>query len=282
LLVGVLAGRRPRRSAAVRDALIEALRTGVVDDAPDAEDHVATPGVALVGAGPGDPDLITVRGRRLLARADVVVADRLAPRELLDELGAHVTVIDAAKVPYGRAMAQEQINAQLIEHARTGRFVVRLKGGDPYVFGRGFEELLACAAAGVPVTVVPGVTSAISVPAAAGIPVTHRGVAHEFVVVSGHVAPDDPASLVDWAALGRLRGTLILLMAVERIGAFVDVLVTHGRAPDTPVAVIADGTLRSQQRVCSTLADVAADVARGGIRPPAIVVIGQVVGLVSE
>ena len=282
LLVGVLAGRRPRRSAAVRDALIEALRTGVVDDAPDAEDHVASPGVALVGAGPGDPDLITVRGRRLLARADVVVADRLAPRELLDELGAHVTVIDAAKVPYGRAMAQEQINAQLIDHARAGRFVVRLKGGDPYVFGRGFEELLACAAAGVPVTVVPGVTSAISVPAAAGIPVTHRGVAHEFVVVSGHVAPDDPASLVDWPALGRLRGTLILLMAVERIGAFADVLVAHGRAPDSPVAVIADGTLRSQQTVCSTLADVAADVARGGIRPPAIVVIGPVVGLVSE
>ncbi|MGH3981640.1 MAG: uroporphyrinogen-III C-methyltransferase [Pseudonocardiaceae bacterium] len=282
LLVGVLAGRRPRRSAAVRDALIEALRTGVVDDAPDAEDHVAIPGVALVGAGPGDPDLITVRGRRLLARADVVVADRLAPRELLDELGAHVTVIDAAKVPYGRAMAQEQINAQLIEHARAGRFVVRLKGGDPYVFGRGFEELLACAAAGVPVTVVPGVTSAISVPAAAGIPVTHRGVAHEFVVVSGHVAPDDPTSLVDWPALGRLRGTLILLMAVERIGAFADVLVAHGRAPDSPVAVIADGTLRSQQTVCSTLADVAADVARGGIRPPAIVVIGPVVALVSE
>ena len=282
LLVGVLAGRRPRRSAAVRDALIDALRTGTVDDAPDAEDHVATPGVALVGAGPGDPDLITVRGRRLLARADVVVADRLAPRELLDELGAHVTVIDAAKVPYGRAMAQEQINAQLIEHARAGRFVVRLKGGDPYVFGRGFEELLACAAAGVPVTVVPGVTSAISVPAAVGIPVTHRGVAHEFVVVSGHLAPDDPASLVNWSALGRLRGTLILLMAVERIGAFADVLVAHGRAPDSPVAVIADGTLRSQQTVCSTLADVAADVIRGGIRPPAIVVIGPVVGLVSE
>jgi uroporphyrin-III C-methyltransferase/precorrin-2 dehydrogenase/sirohydrochlorin ferrochelatase len=282
LLVGVLAGRRPRRSAAVRDALIEALRTGVVDDAPDAEDHVATPGVALVGAGPGDPDLITVRGRRLLARADVVVADRLAPRELLDELGAHVRVIDAAKVPYGRAMAQEQINAQLIDHARAGRFVVRLKGGDPYVFGRGFEELLACAAAGVPVTVVPGVTSAISVPAAVGIPVTHRGVAHEFVVVSGHVAPGDPTSLVNWPALGRLRGTLILLMAVERIDAFADILVAHGRAPDTPVAVIADGTLRSQQTVCSTLADVGADVARGGIRPPAIVVIGPVVGLVNE
>ncbi|MGH4013229.1 MAG: uroporphyrinogen-III C-methyltransferase [Pseudonocardiaceae bacterium] len=279
LLIGVLAGRRPRRSAAVRDALVEALRTGVVDDAPDADDDTPAPGVALVGAGPGDPDLITVRGRRLLARADVVVADRLAPRELLDELGAHVTVIDAAKVPYGRAMAQEQINATLVEHARAGRFVVRLKGGDPYVFGRGFEEVLACAAAGVPVTVVPGISSAISVPAAAGIPVTHRGVTHEFVVVSGHVAPDHPASLVDWPALGRLRGTLVLLMAVERIGAFADALITHGRPPDTPVAVVADGTLRSQRAVHSTLDAVAADVAAGGIRPPAIVVIGKVVAL---
>lgn len=282
LLIGVLAGRRPRRSAAVRDALIEALRTGVVDDAPDAEDQLSMPGVALVGAGPGDPDLITVRGRRLLARADVVLADRLAPRELLDELGAHVTVIDAAKVPYGRAMPQEQINAQLIEHARAGRFVVRLKGGDPYVFGRGFEEVLACAAAGIPVTVVPGVTSAISVPAAAGIPVTHRGVTHEFVVVSGHVAPDDPGCLVDWPALGRLRGTLVLLMALERIGAFAEVLLTHGRPPDTPAAVIANGTLHGQRALRGTLRDMAEKVTAAGIRPPAIVIIGPVVGLVSE
>ncbi len=279
LLIGVLAGRRPRRSAAVRDALVDALRTGLVDDAPDAEDDAAAPGVALVGAGPGAPDLITVRGRRLLARADVVVADRLAPRELLDELGAHVTVIDAAKVPYGRAMAQEQINATLVEHAKAGRFVVRLKGGDPYVFGRGFEEVLACADAGVPVTVVPGISSAVSVPAAAGIPVTHRGVTHEFVVVSGHVAPDDPASLVDWPALGRLRGTLVLLMAVQHLGVFADALITHGRPPDTPAAVIADGTLRTQRAVRSTLADVAADVTAAGIRPPAIVVIGPVVAL---
>jgi uroporphyrin-III C-methyltransferase / precorrin-2 dehydrogenase / sirohydrochlorin ferrochelatase len=282
LLIGVLAGRRPRRSAAVRDALLEALRTGVVDDAPDAEDRVTTPGVALVGAGPGDPDLITVRGRRLLARADVVLADRLAPRELLDELGAHVTVIDAAKVPYGRAMAQEQINAALIEHARAGRFVVRLKGGDPYIFGRGFEELLACTAAGVPVTVVPGITSAIAVPAAVGIPLTHRGVTHEFVVVSGHVAPDDPTSLVDWPALGRLRGTLVLLMALERIGLFADALITHGKPPDTPVAVIANGTLRGQRVVRCVLHEAAGKVAAAGIRPPAIVVIGPVVALWSQ
>jgi len=279
LLIGVLAGRRPRRSAAVRDALVDALRTGRVDDAPDAEDTPAVPGVALVGAGPGDPDLITVRGRRLLARADVVVADRLAPRELLDELGAHVTVIDAAKVPYGRAMAQDAINSMLIEHARAGRFVVRLKGGDPYVFGRGFEELLACTRAGLPVTVVPGVTSAIAVPAAAEVPVTHRGVAHEFVVVSGHVAPDDPASLVDWSALGRLRGTLVLLMAVERIGAFATALIAHGRPADTPAVVVQEGTLRTHRAVRSTLEKVAEDVAAHGIRPPAVIVIGPVADL---
>lgn len=279
LLIGVLAGRRPRRSAAVRDALVDALRTGLVDDVPDAEDTPTVPGIALVGAGPGDPDLITVRGRRLLARADVVVADRLAPRELLAELGAHVTVIDAAKLPYGRAMAQDAINSTLIEHARAGRFVVRLKGGDPFVFGRGFEELLACARAGLPVTVVPGITSAIAVPAAAGVPVTHRGVAHEFVVVSGHVAPDDPASLVDWSALGRLRGTLVLLMAVERIGAFATALITHGRPADTPAIVVQEGTLRTHRAVRSTLEKVAEDVTAQGIRPPAVIVIGPVADL---
>lgn len=279
LLIGVLAGRRPRRSAAVRDALVAALRTGLVDDAPDAEDTPAVPGVALVGAGPGDPDLITVRGRRLLARADVVVADRLAPRELLDELGAHVTVIDAAKVPYGRAMTQEAINSTLVEHARAGRFVVRLKGGDPYVFGRGFEEVRACIGAGLPVTVVPGITSAIAVPAAAEVPVTHRGVAHEFVVVSGHVAPDNPASLVDWPALGRLRGTLVLLMAVARIGAFATALIAHGRPADTPTIVVQEGTLRTHRTVRSTLEKVAEDVTAHGIRPPAVVVIGPVAGM---
>ena len=158
--------------------------------------------MALVGGGPGDPELITVRGRRLLARADVVVTDRLGPRDLLDTLGPHVEVIDASKIPYGRAMNQARINELLVAHARAGRFVVRLKGGDPYVFGRGFEEVLACAEAGVPVTVVPGVTSAFAAPAVADVPVSHRGVAHEIVVVSGHVPPGDPRSLVDWAALG--------------------------------------------------------------------------------
>ncbi|TDC26570.1 uroporphyrinogen-III C-methyltransferase [Streptomyces sp. 8K308] len=272
--VAVLTGRDPRRSAAVRDGVVEALRDGTLTAPRHRGRH---PGVALVGGGPGDPDLITVRGRRLLAEADVVIADRLGPRDLLDELPPHVEVVDAAKIPYGRAMAQEAINEALVEHARAGRFVVRLKGGDPYVFGRGGEEAAALAAAGVAVTVVPGVTSAISVPGAAGIPVTHRGVAHEFTVVSGHVAPDDPRSLVDWPALAALRGTLVLLMAVERIGAIADTLVRHGRPPGTPVAVVQEGTMAGQRRVDATLATVARRVAEEGVRPPAVIVVGDVV-----
>lgn len=273
LLVGVLAGGEHRRSAAIRSAIREAFQRGVIN--PDTSD-VMRGGVALVGGGPGDPELITVRGRRLLARADVVVADRLAPPELLAELGAHVEVIDAAKIPYGRAMAQDAINDVLIERARAGQFVVRLKGGDPFVFARGYEEVLACAEAGIPVTVVPGVTSAISVPAMAGVPVTHRGVNHEFVVVSGHLAPDHPESLVNWNALAQLSGTLVLLMAVERIELFADALIKGGRPAQTPVLVVQHGTTAAERVVHTTLADAPGRIRGDAIRPPAIIVIGPV------
>jgi uroporphyrin-III C-methyltransferase / precorrin-2 dehydrogenase / sirohydrochlorin ferrochelatase len=272
--VAVLTGRDPRRSAAVRDAVVEGLRDGTLS-AP--QHRTRMPGVALVGGGPGDPDLITVRGRRLLAEADVVIADRLGPRDLLDELPPHVELIDAAKIPYGRAMAQQAINDALIEHARAGKAVVRLKGGDPFVFGRGMEEAQALAKAGIACTVVPGVSSSISVPGAAGIPVTHRGVAHEFTVVSGHVAPDDPRSLADWAALAKLRGTLVLLMAVEHIGAIAAALVEYGRAPDTPVAVVQEGTTAAQRRLDATLGTVGQSVTEQDIRPPAVIVVGDVV-----
>ncbi|WP_405986655.1 uroporphyrinogen-III C-methyltransferase [Streptomyces sp. NBC_00872] len=274
--VAVLTGRDPRRSAAVRDAIVEGLRDGTLA-AP--HHRTRTPGVSLVGGGPGDPDLITVRGRRLLAEADVVIADRLGPRDLLNELPPHVEVIDAAKIPYGRAMAQEAINDALIEHAKAGKAVVRLKGGDPFVFGRGMEEVQALAEAGIACTVVPGISSSISVPGAVGIPVTHRGVAHEFTVVSGHVAPDDGRSLVDWAALARLHGTLVLLMAVDKIGAIAEALVAYGKAPDTPVALIQEGTTASQRRVDATLATVADTVRTEEVRPPAVIVIGEVVAL---
>ncbi|MGX7824964.1 uroporphyrinogen-III C-methyltransferase [Actinokineospora sp. 24-640] len=277
LLVGVLAGGDHARSALVRDGLLSALRSGAVDDRAS-----SLTGVALVGGGPGDPELITVRGRRLLARADVVVADRLGPRDLLDELPPSVLVIDAAKIPYGRAATQQAINDALISHAREGKFVVRLKGGDPYLFGRGFEELIAVAAAGIPVTVVPGVTSAFSVPALVDVPVTHRGVAHEVVVVSGHVGPDDPASLTDWAALGRLRGTIVLMMGVDKLAHFAATLIREGRPLDTPVAVVQEGTMPTQRVLRSTLDKVADDVAAAGLRPPAITVIGPVAALASQ
>jgi uroporphyrin-III C-methyltransferase / precorrin-2 dehydrogenase / sirohydrochlorin ferrochelatase len=275
LSVGVLAGGEHRRSAAIRSAIREALQRGAITEG-SVTDDVVRGGVALIGGGPGDPELITVRGRRLLAQADVVVADRLAPPELLAELPPHVEVIDAAKIPYGRAMAQDAINDVMIERARAGRFVVRLKGGDPFVFARGYEEVLACVEAGIPVTVVPGVTSAIAVPASAGVPVTHRGLNHEFVVVSGHLAPGHPESLVNWDALAAMSGTIVLLMAVERIELFADVLLKGGRPADTPVVVVQQGTTSAEHTLRATLADVAEKIRSEGIRPPAIIVIGTV------
>jgi uroporphyrin-III C-methyltransferase / precorrin-2 dehydrogenase / sirohydrochlorin ferrochelatase len=273
LSVGVLAGGEHRRSAAIRSAIHEALQQGLITAETPGVVHG---GVALVGGGPGDPELITVRGRRLLAHADVVVADRLAPQELLAELPPQVEVIDAAKIPYGRAMAQDAINDVLIDRAKAGKFVVRLKGGDPFVFARGYEEVLACADAGIPVTVVPGVTSAIAVPALAGVPVTHRAVTHEFVVVSGHVAPGHPESLVNWNALAAMSGTIVLLMAVERIELFTKALLDGGRPADTPVLVVQHGTTTAERTLRATLDDAPERIREEGIRPPAIIVIGSV------
>jgi uroporphyrin-III C-methyltransferase/precorrin-2 dehydrogenase/sirohydrochlorin ferrochelatase len=233
----------------------------------------------LVGGGPGDPDLVTVAARRALSDADVVVADRLAPRELLSELSHDVELIDVAKLPRGRSAAQEEINRVIVERARAGKRVVRFKGGDSFVYGRGYEEMLACAAAGVPCTVIPGITSAISVPALVGIPVTHRGVAHEFTVISGHLPPDHPESLVEWDGVARLRGTVVLLMAVQNLPAIAERLLAGGRAAETPVAVICDGSMPTQRSVWSTLGSVAEDLVREQVRPPAIVVVGDVVAV---
>jgi uroporphyrin-III C-methyltransferase / precorrin-2 dehydrogenase / sirohydrochlorin ferrochelatase len=275
--VAVVSNREPRRSAALRDQIIDGLRDGrLPEHAPD-----RTPGVVLVGGGPGDPQLATVAARRALSEADVVVADRLAPRELLGELSPDVELVDVAKLPRGRSAAQEEINRLIVERARAGKRVVRFKGGDPFVFGRGYEEVLACAEAGVACTVVPGITSAISVPALAGIPVTHRGVAHEFTVVSGHLPPDHPESLVDWDGLAQLRGTVVLLMAVQNVPAIAERLVTGGRRPDTPVAVVADGSMATQRTLWTTLTEVAGDLDRSGLRPPAVVVVGEVVAVAN-
>jgi uroporphyrin-III C-methyltransferase / precorrin-2 dehydrogenase / sirohydrochlorin ferrochelatase len=276
--VGVLSGD-PRHSAAIRDAVIAGLRDGTI-----AARHHRTRrhGVALVGGGPGDPDLITVRGRQLLAEADVVIADRLGPRELLAELPPDVTVIDAGKVPYRRQMSQDEINEALVAHATSGKFVVRLKGGDPFVFGRGGEEMLACLRAGVPVTVVPGISSAIGVPTAAGVPVTHRGTTQDFHVISVHVPPGDERSAVDWPAMARTEGTLVLLMSLERIGAVTRTLMKHGRRANCPVSVISDGTMPTQRTIYSTLEHVERRLADEGVRPPAVVVIGGVVAIAAE
>jgi len=297
--VAVTAGGDPGRSQRLRAAIAQVLADGTLPVRPrrSAADlteadltapgrrqshHAGKPGVgtvALIGGGPGDPGLITVLGRRLLAEADVVVTDKLAPRSLLAELDPDVEVIDAGKRPHAHNLTQAEINELIVTRARAGQRVVRLKGGDPFVFGRGGEEALACVRAGVPFHVVPGVTSAIAVPACAGIPVTHRGVTQDFAVVSAHLDPSQPGATVDWDGLARGTGTLVLLMAVAHLDAVTAELIKRGRPAATPVAVICDGTTPDQHVLTSTLDRVAADARSAGVQPPAVVVIGDVVRL---
>jgi uroporphyrin-III C-methyltransferase/precorrin-2 dehydrogenase/sirohydrochlorin ferrochelatase len=274
----VVGNREPRRSARIRDAIVAGLRDGAITAPHDSE---RTAEVVLVGGGPGDPELVTVAARRALSEADVVVADRLAPRELLDELSPDVELVDVAKLPRGRSAAQEEINRVIVDRALAGKRVVRFKGGDSFVFGRGYEEAIACAEAGVPCRVVPGLTSAISVPAVAGIPVTHRGVAHEFTVISGHLPPGHPESLVEWPAVARLRGTVVLLMAVQNLPAIAEALLDGGREPGTPVAIVSEGTMPGERTVLSTLEKVGEAVVSEQVRPPAIVVVGEVVAVAN-
>lgn len=274
--VAVVGNREPRRSAALRDEILEALREGSIT-APHHRDR--TPGVTLVGGGPGDPELMSVAGRKALMEADVVVADRLAPRELLGELPADVELVDVAKLPRGRSAQQAEINRVIVERALEGKRVVRFKGGDNFVFGRGYEEVIACREAGVPVTVIPGLTSPVAVPAVAGIPVTHRGVTHEFTVVSGHLPPGHPESLVDYDALGRMRGTVVLMMGVENAPAIAAALVAGGRDAGTPVAVVCDGTMPTQRTVLATLGTLADRLAAERVQPPAVIVVGEVVAV---
>ncbi|MBO0842718.1 MAG: uroporphyrinogen-III C-methyltransferase [Nocardioides sp.] len=272
--VAVLSNRDPRRSAHLRDRILDELRSGALAAGHERQ-RVA--GVTLVGGGPGDPGLISVAGRRALMEADVVVADRLAPRELLSELPADVELVDVAKLPRGRSAQQEEINRLIVEHAKAGKAVARFKGGDNFVFGRGFEEVLACREAGVPVRVIPGLTSPVTVPGVAGIPVTHRGVTHEFTVVSGHVPPGHPTSLTNWAAIAQMQGTLVLLMAVENAPAIARALLEGGRDGSTPVAVICDGTMPTERTVLATLETLDKRLAEEAVQPPAIIVIGDVV-----
>jgi uroporphyrin-III C-methyltransferase len=239
--------------------------------------------VYLVGAGPGDPDLITVKGLNLLRRADVVVYDRLAPPELLAYAPPEAECIDAGKLPQKHRLSQEAINALLIDRAQRGLTVVRLKGGDPFVFGRGGEEALACFAAGVPFEVVPGVSSAIAVPAYAGMPVTQRNIVSAFTVFTGHEDPSNPASSIDYHALAAAArlGTLVLLMGVSHLGRIAERLMAEGISPDTPAACIEWGSTPRQRVVEATLAQIAERAQAEAIQTPALTVIGEVVRLRS-
>jgi uroporphyrin-III C-methyltransferase/precorrin-2 dehydrogenase/sirohydrochlorin ferrochelatase len=279
LTLAVLGRREPRRTAAVRDAIVTALHEGTV---AAGERRPSVPGVTLVGGGPGHPDLISVAGRKALMEADVVVADRLAPRDLLGDLPATTEVVDVAKLPRGSAARQDEINRLIVDRALAGQRVARFKGGDSFVFGRGFEEIEACRDAGVAVHVIPGLSSPLAVPALAGIPVTHRAVAHDFTVVSGHLPPGHPGSLVDWDAVGRLRGTLLLMMAVENAAPIGDALVAAGRDAATPVAIVCDGSMPGERTVLTTLGEIADDLDRHGVRPPAIIVVGEVVSVAHQ
>jgi uroporphyrin-III C-methyltransferase/precorrin-2 dehydrogenase/sirohydrochlorin ferrochelatase len=272
--IAVLSNREPRRSAALRDSILGALRDGSLDAR---HDRPRTAGVTLVGGGPGDPDLVSVAGRKALMEADVVVADRLAPRELLSQLPADVELVDVAKLPRGRSAQQEEINRVIVERALAGHSVVRFKGGDNFVFGRGYEEVIACREAGVPVTVIPGLTSPVAVPGIAGIPVTHRGVTHEFTVISGHLPPGHADSLTNWSAVAQLSGTLVLMMAVENAPAIASALTDGGKAASTPVAIVCDGTMPTERTVLATLGTLAARLEEEAVRPPAIIVVGEVV-----
>ena len=284
LTVAVNAGGDPRRATAVRDAVLAALDSGTLPvrrhRVPGANEAPSRPGrVALVGGGPGADDLITVRGRALLAAADVVVTDRLGPRGLLDTLASDVEVVDVGKTPGNHPTSQQRINEILVHHASQGRNVVRLKGGDPFVLGRGGEEALHCAEHGIPVEVVPGVTSAVSVPAAAGIPVTHRGITASFVVASAHEGADHVLSA---AADAAPDATLVLLMGVTRLAETAEALIAAGRPATTPVALVERGWTPEQRTTVSTLEHAAADAARAGVRAPAVVVVGDVVSVRSR
>ncbi|QIG40474.1 uroporphyrinogen-III C-methyltransferase [Microbacterium sp. 4R-513] len=272
VLVGVMsdAGVDPRRAGRLRDAIAALLREGRLP----LRRHRATAAgrVDLVGGGPGPVDLITVRGRRLLAEADVVVADRLGPTDVIGELDPAVEVIDVGKRPGHHPVPQDEINRLIVEHARAGKRVVRLKGGDPFVYGRGGEEVAACLAAGVPVDVVPGLTSVVSVPQAAGIPVTHRGSAASVHVVNGQ-APTTPATV---AAIADPAVTTVVLMGVAALPRLVQTALDAGAPAGRPVAIVENGHTPRQRTTRTTLADAVADATAAGVSTPAVIVIGEV------
>ncbi|TDW31221.1 uroporphyrinogen-III C-methyltransferase [Cryobacterium psychrophilum] len=234
-----------------------------------------TGAVTLVGGGPGAPGLLTVAGANALLEADVVLYDRLGPTAHLTTLAPNALLIDVGKLPGNHAVSQCDIEDLIVSHALTGSRVVRLKGGDPYVFGRGSEEVLACHARGIPVSVVSGVTSAISVPAAAGIPLTHRGLSHAFTVISGHA----PLTERELEGLVLLGSTIVVLMGVGTLPTLTQGLLRHGMASDLPVAIIERGFSDTQRTTIATLATVLGAAAQASVSSPAVLVVGDVVRL---
>jgi uroporphyrin-III C-methyltransferase len=272
------AEERERVATAARSAGRPLLAAPAGQPTSRSDDRTAVGHVTLVGGGPGDPGLLTVAGLAAIRTAEVVVCDRLAPLAALAEAPAGVEVIDVAKIPRGEFTPQERINELLVTHALAGKRVVRLKGGDSFVFGRGGEEVLACREAGVPVTVLPGVSSAIAAPALAGIPLTHRSLTQGVTIVSAHLPPGHPGSTLDWAALARSNTTLVIMMGVATLPEVAAELMVRGLDPATPAASVADAGLPSQRAVRATLATIAAATRQGGIGAPAITVIGAVAG----
>ncbi|MCY4527429.1 MAG: uroporphyrinogen-III C-methyltransferase [Chloroflexi bacterium] len=235
--------------------------------------------VVLVGAGPGDPELLTLKGRRYLETADVVVYDRLVDRRLLGHAPKDAELVNVGKRPGGPPDWQAEINTLLIDRARDGKRVIRLKGGDPFIFGRGGEEVAALAEAGIPFEVVPGITSAIAAPTYAGIPLTHRGVSSSATIVTGSKSPESSLSAVDWDLLAKSEGTLSLLMGWENLPAIVNALIERGRGEDTPVAVVQWGTWSNQKTVVGPLKSIAGRAREAGLSNPVVVVVGEVVKL---
>lgn len=270
--VAVSGGRDPGRAKAIRDAVHQGLNDGSLPTRPHRAAGPDGGQVTLVGGGPGDPGLITVSGLQAILAADVLVTDRLAPQALWADPAVGVEVVDVGKAPGKHAASQEQINEIIVDRAKRGLRVVRIKGGDSFVLGRGGEEAMACREAGVPVTIIPGITSAISVPAAAGIPVTQRGITSSFIIASAHEGPE---GVIAASAAAPVESTLILLMGAGRLAEIAGGLVEAGRAPQTPLAIVESGWTPQQKTTVSTLGAAAAGEVK--VHPPAVVVVGEVV-----
>lgn len=274
----------PRRCD-LHDGTPSSSSAGIPNDcawlSPNLEHHLRglSSSVTLIGSGPGAVDLLTLRAVIALAASDIIITDRLVHKDLLQIFEPHRRVIDVGKTPYQPSPSQEDIHALMIEHARSGQRVARLKGGDPFIFGRGYEEIQALCAADIPVHVIPGLSSAIGVPTAAGIPLTHRGLVHQVTILTGHLAPDDHRSHIDWKQVAALPGTIVILMGRKHFQAHAQILLRWGKPAETFVQYIFEGTFATEQRFTTTLGQSAQGGIPGAETSPAIIIIGEVIGL---